>query len=198
MGDSASQNLRRPERAYSPPHDTAQTRANWAGNPVASRSLDRCDAARACDARAKRRLYSPDDPPPSACESHTGHAGWSAPSEDRHHQGTSGCSAKQPDSPHPEQRTKCAPVEGLATRIGPVDQFEWRTPGATAQGGRAHHRESHPQWKREPRSRVPGEGRGPALFRQKRAKRTKPLRAKSGPRPSPAMRVERTRPTPLI
>jgi hypothetical protein len=122
MGDSASQNLRRPERAYSPPHDTAQTRANWAGNPVASRSLDRCDAARACDARAKRRLYSPDDPPPSACESHTGHAGWSAPSEDRHHQGTSGCSAKQPDSPHPEQRTKCAPVEGR---------------------GRAHHPEPH-------------------------------------------------------
>ena len=56
----------------------------------------------------------------------------------------------------------------------------------------------HPHWKREPRSRVPGEGRGPVLFRQKRAKRTEPLRAKSQPRPSPGMRVERPRQQALI
>ena len=48
-----------------------------------------------------------------------------------------------------------------------------------------------------PKVRVPGEGRGP-IPDTKRAKRTKPLRAKSQPRLSPGMRVERTRQQALI
>ena len=58
--------------------------------------------------------------------------------------------------------------------------------------------ESHTHSGSVPKVRVPGEGRGPVLFRQKRAKRTEPLRAKSQPRPSPGMRVERPRQQALI
>ncbi len=60
MGDRAPQNLRGAGPGYYPTHDTAQTRAHWAGNPVAYRSLDRCDAAHACDARAPRRRNASD------------------------------------------------------------------------------------------------------------------------------------------
>jgi len=73
-----------PGRAYNCPHDTAQTHAHWVGNPVASRSLDRCDAASVCDARVKRRLNSPDVFPPWPCDWHTAHAGNPAQREHRH------------------------------------------------------------------------------------------------------------------
>jgi hypothetical protein len=46
-------------------HDTAQIRAHWAGNPVATSALADSGAAPACDAHVQRRLNSPDDPPPS-------------------------------------------------------------------------------------------------------------------------------------
>ena len=49
-----------------------------------------------------------------------------------------------------------------------------------------------------PKVRVPGEGRGPVLFRQKRAKRTESLCAKPRPRRLPGMRVERPRQKTLI
>ncbi len=111
-------------RGYYPTHDTAQTRANWTRNPVASRSLDRCDAARVCDAGALRRLNTPDARPPSPRDWHTDDAGRPAQSDERHP--TTGnktrCATPQPDSPHPEQHAKRAPVEGR---------------------GRAHHREPH-------------------------------------------------------
>ncbi len=122
MGDSAPQILRPRGPAYYAPHDTAQTRAHWAGNPVASRSLDRCDAARACDAHVQRRCNPPDDHPPSACDWHTDNAGWSAPRDERHNQGTPRCPARQPNSPHAEERSKAARLEAR---------------------GRAHHREPH-------------------------------------------------------
>ena len=97
---------------YSPTHDTAQTHAHWAGNPAASSALADSCAAHACDARAERRFNAPDDRPPWSCDWHTGHAVRSAPSEDRHPQGPTRCATPQPDSPHPEQRTQCASVEG--------------------------------------------------------------------------------------
>ncbi len=147
MGDSAPQILRPPERAYYPTHDTAQTHAHWAGNPVASRSLDRCDAARTCDARVQRQLNPPDDHPPSACDWHTGNAGWSAQRDERHpHQGTPRCPARQPDSPH---------AEGSRS-----DRLEAR--------GRAHHRELHPQWKRTLGPRSPRR-RGSSPLEKQRA-----------------------------
>ena len=65
MGDGAPQILRPRGPAYYAPHDTAQTRANWAGNPVASSALADSDAACLCDARVERRLNIPDDPGPS-------------------------------------------------------------------------------------------------------------------------------------
>ena len=83
-GETVPQNLPAPGRAYNHAHDAAQTRLHRAGNPIAARSLDRCDAACLCDARAKRRLDSPDDPPPSARDRHTGNAGVSGRREERH------------------------------------------------------------------------------------------------------------------
>ena len=95
---------RPPERAYNPTHDTAQTHAHWAGNPIASRSLDRCDAARLCDARASRRLNPPDDPPPFPRECHTGNAAGSAPRDERQNSGNRNrCPTRQPTSPHAEE-----------------------------------------------------------------------------------------------
>ena len=89
---------------YSLAHDTAQTRANWAGNPAASSAMADSCAACICDARAKRCLNIPDARPPSPRDWHTDDAGRPAPSDER--QPTSGtpngrCKRHTDHAPHP-------------------------------------------------------------------------------------------------
>ena len=76
------------DEGYSLAHDTAQTRANWTGNPAASSAMADSCAARICDARVQRRLNAPDARPPSPRDWHTDDAERPAQSDERHHQGT--------------------------------------------------------------------------------------------------------------
>jgi hypothetical protein len=53
-------------QTYTPAHDTGTNTRKRTGNPIAPRSLDRCDAARPRRACAQPRLNPPDEPQPAS------------------------------------------------------------------------------------------------------------------------------------